>query len=127
MAGQLITHHNLSYMSSLCQGMRAAIKEAKYPSFVRGFLKKRFPKGAHTAPSWAVDALAQVSALRLGIFPRRNEGLIPTAGASQVGISVDEDGGEGGGEGAGAERATDSGRSPWLAGPWWRGAAVGVS
>ncbi|CAM9495634.1 unnamed protein product [Choristocarpus tenellus] len=52
---QLVTLHNISYMSRLMEGMRKSILEQRFHEFVDNFLTNLFPKG--DVPMWARDAL----------------------------------------------------------------------
>ncbi|CAN0001322.1 unnamed protein product [Discosporangium mesarthrocarpum] len=52
---QLVTLHNISYMTRLMREMRASIIEQRFPVFVNDFLAALFPKG--NVPVWVQDAL----------------------------------------------------------------------
>lgn len=53
----LLTMHNVHWMLDMMKRARAAIREDKYPSFVREFFQLYFQRGA---PEWAIEALAGV-------------------------------------------------------------------
>jgi len=58
---QLLTQHNIAYMMSLVRGMRQAILEDKFASFVQDFINDQFlgeSNGGQDIPTWVRDALA---------------------------------------------------------------------
>eukprot|EP00761_Pharyngomonas_kirbyi_P011194 gb/GECH01011219.1/.p1 GENE.gb/GECH01011219.1/~~gb/GECH01011219.1/.p1 ORF type:complete len:427 (+),score=82.24 gb/GECH01011219.1/:1-1281(+) len=55
---QLLTYHNIAYQMRLMRKIRAAIRENRYPDFVRTFMKQQFPDEQY--PQWAVDALNSI-------------------------------------------------------------------
>lgn len=55
----LLTVHNVAFQLRLMSKIREAIREDKYPQFVRTFVKNNYPDGS-TVPKWAVDALKHV-------------------------------------------------------------------
>ncbi len=57
-ACHLITVHNVHFQLRLMANIRQAIKEDKYPQFVRTFVKDNYPMG--DVPTWAVNALEAV-------------------------------------------------------------------
>jgi len=62
LAATLMTHHNIAYMMYLVRGMRKAIMEDRYPTYVRGFIHDQFrgsDKGGQDVPSWVKDALQE--------------------------------------------------------------------
>ena len=61
LAGQLLTIHNIAYMMRLVRGMRRAIQDQNYPTFVKDFLRVQFPPPAATVPGWVVEALQAVN------------------------------------------------------------------
>ena len=54
----LLTVHNVHFQLRLMASVRQAIKEDKYPQFVRGFLHDNYPEGNY--PERAVNALQSV-------------------------------------------------------------------
>lgn len=56
-APQLLTYHNVAYMMQLVRKMRQAIIQGDYESFVREFLRKMFPRGSDSVPTWVQDAM----------------------------------------------------------------------
>ncbi|KAA8495052.1 Queuine tRNA-ribosyltransferase catalytic subunit 1 [Porphyridium purpureum] len=64
-AAQLITLHNICYMTQLMRSARQAIILDKFPQFVRDFMLKQYPRRNY--PAWAVEALESVgSGTQLG-------------------------------------------------------------
>ncbi len=62
LAATLMTHHNIAYMMSLVRGMRKAIMEDRYPTYVRDFIHDQFrgsDKGGQDVPGWVKDALQE--------------------------------------------------------------------
>lgn len=57
-ACHLISVHNVCFQLRLMKSVREAIKEDKYPQFVRQFVKNNYPDGDY--PTWAVNALKHV-------------------------------------------------------------------
>ncbi|KAL3314592.1 Queuine tRNA-ribosyltransferase catalytic subunit 1 [Cichlidogyrus casuarinus] len=69
-ASSYVSLHNLYYLLTLMKQLRTAIKEHKFPDFVRAFLQQRWPtKRCHNdkeyegdgPPQWAIDALKSVN------------------------------------------------------------------
>ena len=58
LGGVLLSIHNVAYQLNLMKSVREAIKEDRFPSFVRHFMKLQFPNGEY--PQWAADALFKV-------------------------------------------------------------------
>ncbi|KAH0472342.1 MAG: hypothetical protein KVP17_000068 [Porospora cf. gigantea B] len=56
-AAQLITVHNLHYMSRLCARMRKEIQMGRFQQFAVDFLKQHFPAEQAPAPVWIREAL----------------------------------------------------------------------
>jgi len=54
-ASTLLSLHNVAYMQQLTLGMREAIREQRFPAFVRAFMAVVHPDGCY--PTWLVDAL----------------------------------------------------------------------
>lgn len=54
-AGQLISVHNIAYMSRFTAEMRAAITDGTFPSYVRAFVARHYPDG--DVPTWVRDPL----------------------------------------------------------------------
>ena len=82
-AGQLLTIHNIAYMMRLVRGMRKAIREDRYPEFVRQFLRRQFPPDLEQVPpAWAIDALGAVGISVEEDFP--NTGAPPAASSSNT-------------------------------------------
>ena len=54
----LITVHNIKFQLKLMSDVREAIKEDRFPDFVREFMLESFPKKDY--PGWTVDALKAV-------------------------------------------------------------------
>ncbi|KAL4443007.1 hypothetical protein ABPG77_008498 [Micractinium sp. CCAP 211/92] len=52
-AANLITYHNIAYMMRLSAQIRQAIKEQRYPEFVRQYVARQFPRG--DVPDWVRD------------------------------------------------------------------------
>lgn len=52
-AANLITYHNIAYMMRLSAQIREAIKEQRYPQFVRQYVARQFPRG--DVPDWVRD------------------------------------------------------------------------
>lgn len=60
LAISLMTNHNISYMMALVRGMRKAILENTFSSFVQMFIQNQFrgmDKGGKNVPTWVSDAL----------------------------------------------------------------------
>ena len=53
---RLVTYHNIAYMMEFTREMRSAIRAQRFPSFVKEFLRKRFPRRSDV-PAWVIDAL----------------------------------------------------------------------
>ncbi|KAJ1521402.1 hypothetical protein ONE63_003076 [Megalurothrips usitatus] len=58
-ACQLVSVHNIAFQLRLMQRIRASIMEDTFPTFVRSFMKCRFPDSSY--PKWIVEALSAVS------------------------------------------------------------------
>ncbi len=43
-AAHLVSYHNVAYMQRLTRNMRAAIREQRFPEFVRTFIQRQYPK-----------------------------------------------------------------------------------
>ena len=57
----LLTVHNVFFQLRLMGSIRQAIKENKYPEFVKQYLKDNFPEGSgNNVPLWAQNALESV-------------------------------------------------------------------
>jgi queuine tRNA-ribosyltransferase catalytic subunit len=54
-ASNLVTYHNIAYMQRLTRGIQQAIKEQRFPEFVRDYLRRTYPSGDF--PAWAVNGL----------------------------------------------------------------------
>lgn len=52
-ASNLVTLHNISYMQRLTRDMRSAIKEGRYPEYVRTFVYQHYPRG--DVPDWVQE------------------------------------------------------------------------
>eukprot|EP00188_Purpureofilum_apyrenoidigerum_P001244 Plantae.Rhodophyta-Purpureofilum_apyrenoidigerum.ctg16689.p1 GENE.Plantae.Rhodophyta-Purpureofilum_apyrenoidigerum.ctg16689~~Plantae.Rhodophyta-Purpureofilum_apyrenoidigerum.ctg16689.p1 ORF type:complete len:147 (-),score=10.78 Plantae.Rhodophyta-Purpureofilum_apyrenoidigerum.ctg16689:147-587(-) len=55
---QLVTLHNIAYLTNLMGEARRAILDARFPDFIRRFMKLQYPDNDY--PQWAVEALASV-------------------------------------------------------------------
>ncbi|KAI7845903.1 hypothetical protein COHA_000636 [Chlorella ohadii] len=62
-ATNLITYHNIAYMMRLSQQIRDAIKEQRYPAFVRDYVARQFPAGDY--PEWVVES-CRLAGIELG-------------------------------------------------------------
>lgn len=62
----LLTMHNVHYLLSLMRGIREAILEDSYPTFVRDFFQRMYDGDKSKIPSWAVTALQGVGIDLLG-------------------------------------------------------------
>ena len=54
----LLTVHNINFQLRLMKSIREAIKNDKYPQFVKQFAKNNYPDGNY--PKWALNALQSV-------------------------------------------------------------------
>lgn len=54
-AATLISYHNVAYMQRLTRDMRAALREQRFPQWVRDFLACQYPSG--DVPGWVRDAM----------------------------------------------------------------------
>ena len=52
-----LTIHNVHFQLNLMSEARKAIKENRYPEFVRDFFNKRYHGNKSQYPTWAIDAL----------------------------------------------------------------------
>lgn len=60
LAAQLVTHHNVAYMTRLTRRMHRAVLDDAYADFARSFVRAMFPgppRGGEDAPPWVRDAL----------------------------------------------------------------------
>ncbi|GFH47502.1 hypothetical protein CTEN210_03977 [Chaetoceros tenuissimus] len=60
LAATLMTNHNIAYMMYLVRGMRKAIMEDRYASYVKDFINDQFrgsANGGQDVPEWVRDAL----------------------------------------------------------------------
>ncbi|KAL6578368.1 hypothetical protein OROMI_010696 [Orobanche minor] len=55
MGSQLLSYHNLFYMSKLSRDLHSSIVEGRFPQFVCKFLQNMFPKG--DIPQWVCNAM----------------------------------------------------------------------
>mmetsp|Transcript_69 Transcript_69/g.190 ORF Transcript_69/g.190 Transcript_69/m.190 type:complete len:400 (-) Transcript_69:71-1270(-) len=55
---QLVTLHNIAYLTNLMAEARQAILDGRFSAFIREFMKLQYPKGDY--PQWVVEALAKV-------------------------------------------------------------------
>jgi queuine tRNA-ribosyltransferase len=59
-ACHLISVHNVAFQLRLMKDIRTAIRENKFPNFVKKFLSDNYPTGNETYPTWATNALKSV-------------------------------------------------------------------
>lgn len=55
-AANLVTYHNIAYTQRLTREMRDAIREGRFPAYVRTFVRRHFPAFAQV-PTWVREAL----------------------------------------------------------------------
>ncbi|KAL4457743.1 hypothetical protein ABPG75_012608 [Micractinium tetrahymenae] len=106
-AANLITYHNIAYMMRLSAQIRQAIKEGRYPEFVRQFVARQFPKG--DIPDWVRDG-CQLAGISL-------DGLAAATGVATAAAGAAGGQAQGGGAAAAAAAAhRDSGGVAGVAG-----------
>ena len=54
----LLTIHNIAFQLRLMNDIREAVREDRFPEFIKGYFARMFPKKNY--PEWAVDALKSV-------------------------------------------------------------------
>jgi queuine tRNA-ribosyltransferase len=52
-ASSLVTYHNVTFMQRLGSEIREAIREGRYPEYVRESVKRHYPKG--DVPDWVIE------------------------------------------------------------------------